>query len=961
MAISHVLARPALPAQLHLRSPARPQCHVASHSARLPFEFSPLVRDSRASPAVRTGLRGKPLHGTRGRIRQRLAPGAAVDARGDAGGLTGDRVRAEGEKRRAGERSEEGDGEADLGVEKMSQGECEEEGEEEEEEEEEGEEGEEGEEYEEEGEDEEEWDEDWDEDQEGEERAEGAASGRGGEPPVWEGEGVEVGVIVGAHGLRGEVRVKPLTDFPEQRFGQGGWRWLKRPGRPAAPSPRAAPSAVPPPPATAGGAAAEAAAGVQGGAVVSSVWVRGGRPGPGRYGLWLVKLKGVESAEQAEALRGSVMMVPVWERPELEEDEVYSSDLIGLQVLLKEGGVPIGVVEDVGAYVWIPFVRAIVPLLDLQQRRIVVDPPPGLLELNQRAAGKAEQAQEGEGEEGSTENMSAQERRKRQQRRRQVAERYGEAGQQHVVQWVEQAVRLAKAAAQAGGEGGAASGPVDVDAALQQLLSVDLRRVSHAVQRALAHREHLHQLPLPVPVPQWPLVLHRSPLPTSAQAAQQSDARTAGEAWPLRGAPGAEGPVGGRADGAEGLETEGRQAVREGRVAVVALLGAAAAGDAVREGGGSGAGGGAAGMARQVEEYVRRDTARLRKQMNAVDQWRDAAGSPPLPWLLVVDDTASPFNLHQSLLAAAPTTQPSWIPLPQWPLFSLNPRLATSPSNPPPSSSSSPPPSFRMLLHPLPPPEAELPSATRCVALQMASGGEGCLFLALKDAAVLRGLAKQGVKHLLVLLHPTAQPDPALIAACIHSNADVAVAASASTTASSAGVLVEGERGGQQVLRLAAFPSEQQGEGREHGAGTGIGNGSGSEGGGKKKGKGKGKGKEDERRSSGVRLYVLEGGEVAGTDSHVHSLDLFPDQLVVSMKFLKWLDPMQVPFQLHPPSPLEQHLPAPQTAAGRAARGEDAVGGMDGGMAVRQRAMDVVSMCDACQVAVLLDGPLAQL
>ncbi|CAI7858699.1 unnamed protein product [Closterium sp. NIES-54] len=1004
--MSHVLARTALPAQLHSRPSAWAADHVASHAPRVSFDFTPLLRASRAASskwpaqycaALSTRLRAKPHHGSHLGTKRRLAPCTAVEAQGDAGGLAGDRVRTEGEKRRAGDHSGKEEGEGEDGDEEKSEGEGEEEEEEEE--------------YEEEWEDEEEWDEDWDEDQAEEEEG-------SGEVPEWEGKGVEVGVIVGAHGLRGELRVKPLTDFPEQRFGQGGWRWLKRPGRPSVPSPAAAPAAAPPPPAAgeaageaaggeaAGGAAAvEAAAAEQRGAGVRRVWVRGGRPGPGRYGLWLVRLKDVESAEQAEALRGSVMMVREGDRPELGEDEV-SEPPPSPALRAQEGGAPIGVVEDVysgggagellrvrlhtgeagaegsegavgevagkrakgqskgkkkqgkggggkkgsasggGPCVWVPFVRAIVPEVNLKQRHLVVDPPPGLLDLNQRPASKAEQTPEEEGDEGARKGMSARDRKKRQQRRRQVEERYGQAGQQHVLQWLQAALRLEKAAAEAdAGEEGAGSaraqghmqGHVDVDAALQQLLAVDLRRVAHAVHSALTPRAHtVPPLAPPVPLPHWPLLLPRS----------------GGEAVLLGGAASCEG-----AGGGEGMEGEGRLAVAEGAVAVVALLGAAAAADAVREGSGSGAGGGAAGMARRVEEYVRRDMARLRRQMGAVGAWREGAESSPLPWLLVVDETASPLTLHQSLLDAAGPTQPTWIPLPQWPLLSLNPPT-TTPSTPPPSSSSpspdssSSPPPFHLLLRPLPRPEAEPSSSAAIEALQGASGGGGGVFLALKDAAVLRGLAKQGVKHLLVLLHPTAQPDPALIAACIQSNADVAVAASASSDASSAGVQMESGSGGQQqVLRVAAFLCEQQAEGHEHGAGTGDGSENGAEASGKKKGKGKGKGKGDERQSSGLRLRVLEGCDGAEEAAVTPSLVLHSDQLVVSMKFLKSLDPMQLPFQLFEPSPLEQRLPMPHAAAQVAAGGEAwdgaAEGGVDGGVAVRQRAMDVVCMTDA--------------
>lgn len=42
---------------------------------------------------------------------------------------------------------------------------------------------------------------------------------------------VEIGVVVGTHGIKGEVVIRSLTDFPKKRFGTPGVRWFRRPGR----------------------------------------------------------------------------------------------------------------------------------------------------------------------------------------------------------------------------------------------------------------------------------------------------------------------------------------------------------------------------------------------------------------------------------------------------------------------------------------------------------------------------------------------------------------------------------------------------------------------------------------------------------------------------------------------------------------------------------------------------------
>ncbi|NEQ88960.1 MAG: ribosome maturation factor RimM, partial [Moorea sp. SIO2I5] len=98
---------------------------------------------------------------------------------------------------------------------------------------------------------------------------------------------LEIGRIVSPHGLKGELRVYPSSDFPE-RFEEPGQRWLKPP-RDNPPQP------------------------------VELLW---GRFVPAK-GLYVVQLKGVDNRDQAEALRGYQLLVPASDRPELEEDEYH--------------------------------------------------------------------------------------------------------------------------------------------------------------------------------------------------------------------------------------------------------------------------------------------------------------------------------------------------------------------------------------------------------------------------------------------------------------------------------------------------------------------------------------------------------------------------------------------------------------------------------------------------------------
>ena len=192
-----------------------------------------------------------------------------------------------------------------------------------------------------------------------------------------------VGRVVAAQGLRGELRVNPLSDFPE-RFTRPGRRWL-RPAQGRR------------------GEAAEAAA----------VELLSGRQLPGKE-LFVIRLEGVNDRSSAEALVGQELLVPAADRPKLARGEFHLLDLVGLEVRLLEGsdaespaqaGRCIGTVKDLihagndlleveltagGAPLWIPFVKAIVPEVQLEAGWIGITPPPGLLELGQASNDKPE-------------------------------------------------------------------------------------------------------------------------------------------------------------------------------------------------------------------------------------------------------------------------------------------------------------------------------------------------------------------------------------------------------------------------------------------------------------------------------------------------------------------------------------------------------------------------------------------
>lgn len=179
---------------------------------------------------------------------------------------------------------------------------------------------------------------------------------------------VEIGRIVAPQGVKGEVRVYPSSDFPE-RFLEPGERWLKRPR-----------SLTP-----------------------ETVELVRGRPIDGK-GLYVVQLAGVNSRDDAEALRDAVLLVPAGDRPQLDDDEFYVADLVGLRVIVQATGDEIGTVTDIFAAgndllevtyypaatknsqptkprkVLVPFVTAIVPVVNLTEQYLEIAPPTGLLD-----------------------------------------------------------------------------------------------------------------------------------------------------------------------------------------------------------------------------------------------------------------------------------------------------------------------------------------------------------------------------------------------------------------------------------------------------------------------------------------------------------------------------------------------------------------------------------------------------
>jgi 16S rRNA processing protein RimM len=111
-----------------------------------------------------------------------------------------------------------------------------------------------------------------------------------------------------------------------------------------------------------------------------------------------LKLRGVESISEAVMLAGREIYGPDEDVAPPAEDEFLLEDLAGCLVGTKDGrrvgrvkrvwetgGTPLLVLEPEEGKdeIYIPFTRTICPEIDVRGKRIVIDPPDGLLDLNE--------------------------------------------------------------------------------------------------------------------------------------------------------------------------------------------------------------------------------------------------------------------------------------------------------------------------------------------------------------------------------------------------------------------------------------------------------------------------------------------------------------------------------------------------------------------------------------------------
>ncbi len=166
---------------------------------------------------------------------------------------------------------------------------------------------------------------------------------------------INIGKVVSAHGLKGELKVYPYTDFPERCHNlnnviiteSGQNRVIE----------------------------------------VEHARVHGK--------LWIIKLKGMSNFEEAIELKGLNLYILPWEREALPPDHYYYDEIIGLEVYSGEGEF-LGIIKDIlpgGQDIYvvskkenegdilIPAAKKIIRDIDIGGGRLTADLPDGLMDL----------------------------------------------------------------------------------------------------------------------------------------------------------------------------------------------------------------------------------------------------------------------------------------------------------------------------------------------------------------------------------------------------------------------------------------------------------------------------------------------------------------------------------------------------------------------------------------------------
>jgi 16S rRNA processing protein RimM len=190
-----------------------------------------------------------------------------------------------------------------------------------------------------------------------------------------------VGRIARPHGIRGQVAINVETDFPHERFQAGAEFFAKRPATTGGDGRKTVPERPD------GRLVTERSDVAR--LVITTVRFHNERP--------IVGFEGVDDMNQAKSWAGTELRVPLDRLAALPPSTFYRHDLVGCAVERVDGS-RIGEVTDVeGALggsrlvvstgrgdVLVPLAAEICRSIDPAGKRIVIEPPEGLLELNQK-------------------------------------------------------------------------------------------------------------------------------------------------------------------------------------------------------------------------------------------------------------------------------------------------------------------------------------------------------------------------------------------------------------------------------------------------------------------------------------------------------------------------------------------------------------------------------------------------
>ncbi len=170
-----------------------------------------------------------------------------------------------------------------------------------------------------------------------------------------------VGIITSSHGVKGELRVKSLSDFSE-RFTKPGKRWLQLDDEKP-----------------------------------TLYNLISGYKKPGKD-LFIISLDNIQDKNSADKLKKYKLLVENNDIPKLKKEEFHLNQLINLKVKIKQENK----IQTIGEVInllnennnlleikiyennkknLIPFVKEIIPIIDLKKNFILINPPKGLLEL----------------------------------------------------------------------------------------------------------------------------------------------------------------------------------------------------------------------------------------------------------------------------------------------------------------------------------------------------------------------------------------------------------------------------------------------------------------------------------------------------------------------------------------------------------------------------------------------------